>query len=43
MRLPRVVFTQDMEFIHDVEFTSDGNVTFSQDAIVLTKLEADYS
>ena len=33
-----MVFTRDMEFIHDVEFTSDGNVTFSQDAVVLTKL-----
>ena len=38
MRLPQVVFTRDMEFIHDVEFTSDRNVTFSQDAVVLTKL-----
>ena len=30
--LPQVVFTQD------VEFTRDGNVTFSRDAVVLTKL-----
>ena len=30
--LPRVVFTRD------VKFTCDGNMTFSRDAIVLTKL-----
>ena len=30
--LPRVVFTQDMEF------TRDGNMTFSRDKVVLTKL-----
>ena len=30
--LPRVVFTRD------VEFTRDGNVTFSRDEVVLTKL-----
>ena len=32
MALPRVVYT------HDVEFTRDGNMVFSQDAVVLTKL-----
>ena len=32
MALPQVVFTQDVEFTHD------GNVTFSRDAVVLTKL-----
>ena len=36
--LPRVVFTRDLEFTHNVEFTRDGNVTFSQDEVVLTKL-----
>ena len=30
--LPRVVFTRD------VKFTCDGNVTFSQDTVMLTKL-----
>ena len=32
MALPRMVFTQDVEFTHD------GNVTLSQDAVMLTKL-----
>ena len=32
MALPRVVFTRDMEFTHDV------NVKFSRNAVVLTKL-----
>ena len=32
MALPQVVFTRDMEF------TCDGNVTFSWDEVVLTKL-----
>ena len=32
MALPRVVFTRD------VEFTRDGNVTFSRDEVVLIKL-----
>ena len=30
--LPQVVFTRD------VEFTRDGNMTFSRDVVVLTKL-----
>ena len=36
--LPPVVFTRDVEFTCDVELTRDGNVTFSQDVVVLTIL-----
>ena len=38
MALPQVVFAQDMEFTCNMEFTRNGNATFSRDAVVLTKL-----
>ena len=38
MALPPVVFTRDVEFTCNMELTRDGNVTFSQDVVVLTKL-----
>ena len=36
--LLQVVFTRDMVFTRDAEFTRDGNMTFSRDEEVLTKL-----
>ena len=38
MVLPQVVFTRDVEFTCDVEFTRNGNVIFSRDEVVLSKL-----